>query len=88
MSFNFLGIPVRRAVSLQESLAASSGRTLSSIIRFIQGKITFITPGAYADYIQPRLRNAVSDQEVWANICSQVQGQLDRGIAEADITLG
>jgi hypothetical protein len=34
-----------------------------------------------------RLTNDVTDEEVWENIRGQVQEQLDRGVAEADIIL-
>ena len=83
----FCGIPVRRAVSLDEARLASSGRTISSLVLYVQGRIVFLTPGSFADYIQPRLTDGTSHEDVLADIRRQIQEQLDRGVAEGDITL-
>lgn len=48
--------PVRAARTLQEALAIpGDGRTATSLVAACQGRMEYLTPGAYADHVAPYL---------------------------------
>ena len=85
--YDFNGIPIYDLLPEEVRKLASSGLAISNLVRYVKGEIPFLTLWTFECFIMRRLTNDVTDEEVWENIRGQVQEQLDRGVAEADIIL-
>ena len=85
--YDFNGIPIYDLLPEEVRKLASSGLAISNLVRYVKGEIPFLTLWTFECFIMRRLTNDVTDEEVWENIRGQVQEQLDRGVAEANITL-
>ena len=67
------GLPdVRCARTLEEAVAMpTDGRTITVIVAAALGQMPYITPGAYADHIEPY----ANQQQRWMDLVRQVRAQ-------------
>ena len=79
------GLQVRRSKTLEEAQTCSSGRTKTNLYRLVTKKTTFMTPGAFVDYIKLHCKDGKTPDDIWDNIQESIRRQIENNVNENDI---